>query len=72
MGAGAVGAAVGSPADLVLVRMQGDGRLPIDKQVYKYANVADGLTRIVREEGVLNLWRGCSPTVVRYVWHFVC
>jgi len=47
--------------------MQADGRLPPEQQVYKYTNIANGLTRIVKEEGLLALWRGCSPTVVRYV-----
>jgi hypothetical protein len=29
LGAGAIGAAVGNPADLAMVRMQADGRLPM-------------------------------------------
>lgn len=65
--AGAVGAAVGTPADLVMVRMQADSRLPVNEQVYKYKNIFDGLQRIVTEEGPLALWRGCNPTVVRFV-----
>ena len=64
--AGACGAIVGSPADLVLVRMQADGRLP-PEQRYGYSNVVNGLSRIVSEEGPLSLWRGSSPTVVRFV-----
>ena len=30
LGAGAMGAAVGNPADLAMVRMQADGRLPAE------------------------------------------
>ena len=30
IGAGAIGAAVGNPADLAMVRMQADGRLPVE------------------------------------------
>ena len=62
--AGGIGAAVGNPADVAMVRMQADGRLPV-AQRRNYKNVFDGLLRIVREEGVLTLWKGCSPTVVR-------
>ena len=61
---GAIGAAVGSPADLAMVRMQADGRLPA-AQRRNYKNVGDALIRVSREEGVLALWRGCGPTVQR-------
>lgn len=63
-GAGAMGAAVGNPADLAMVRMQADGRLPVEQR-RNYKNVGDALVRIVRHEGVGTLWRGCSPTVQR-------
>jgi len=64
LGAGAIGAAVGNPADLAMVRMQADGRLPIELR-RNYAHGGEALMRVVREEGVLALWRGCSPTVTR-------
>jgi solute carrier family 25 oxoglutarate transporter 11 len=61
---GAVGSFVGNPADLALVRMQSDNNLPAnDRRNYK--NVFDALFRIVREEGILTLWRGSFPTVAR-------
>eukprot|EP00002_Diphylleia_rotans_P040679 TRINITY_DN970_c0_g1_i1.p1 TRINITY_DN970_c0_g1~~TRINITY_DN970_c0_g1_i1.p1 ORF type:complete len:298 (-),score=86.61 TRINITY_DN970_c0_g1_i1:432-1325(-) len=62
--AGAFGAMFGNPADLALVRMQADGTLPISQR-RNYKNVGDALIRIVREEGVLSLWKGCIPTVAR-------
>mmetsp|Transcript_29411 Transcript_29411/g.36343 ORF Transcript_29411/g.36343 Transcript_29411/m.36343 type:complete len:323 (-) Transcript_29411:614-1582(-) len=62
--AGAIGAAVGNPADVAMVRMQADGRLP-PEQRRNYKNVFDGLSRIAREEGVLALWNGVVPTVAR-------
>lgn len=62
--AGAIGAAVGNPADLALVRMQADGRLPVEQR-RNYRNVTHALTQIVREEGAMTLWRGCLPTVQR-------
>uniref|UniRef100_A0A914ZLP0 Mitochondrial 2-oxoglutarate/malate carrier protein n=2 Tax=Parascaris univalens TaxID=6257 RepID=A0A914ZLP0_PARUN len=62
--AGAAGSFVGTPAELALIRMCADGRLPADQQ-RNYKNVFDALIRVVREEGVLTLWRGCGPTVLR-------
>ncbi|OWR53948.1 mitochondrial 2-oxoglutarate/malate carrier protein-like [Danaus plexippus] len=62
--AGSVGAFVGTPAEVALIRMTADGRLP-KEQRRNYKNVLDALMRIVREEGLLKLWRGASPTVSR-------
>ncbi len=62
--AGAASAAICNPADLVLVRMQADGRLPAElRRGYRHAG--DALARIAREEGVGALWRGTAPTVAR-------
>jgi solute carrier family 25 oxoglutarate transporter 11 len=62
--AGGIGSVVGTPADLVLIRMQSDNTLP-ETQRRNYKNVIDAFRRIVSEEGFFNLWKGCSPTVVR-------
>lgn len=62
--AGAIGACVGSPADLALIRMQADATLPI-AQRRNYKNAFHALYRIVVDEGVLALWKGAGPTVVR-------
>ncbi|XP_076315320.1 mitochondrial 2-oxoglutarate/malate carrier protein-like [Tachypleus tridentatus] len=64
MTAGAVGAFFGTPAEISLIRMTADGRLPVAEQ-RGYKNVFDALIRITREEGVLTLWRGCIPTIGR-------
>lgn len=66
MTAGAVGAFVGTPAEVALIRMTADGRLPAD-QKRGYTNVFNALVRITREEGVTTLWRGCIPTMARAV-----
>lgn len=62
--AGAIGAAVGNPADVAMVRMQADGRLPL-AQRRNYTSVFDALTRMARQEGVASLWRGSSLTINR-------
>ncbi|TFJ98477.1 GATA-type zinc finger protein 1 [Platysternon megacephalum] len=66
MTAGATGAFVGTPAEVALIRMTADGRLPPDQR-RGYSNVFNALLRITREEGVLTLWRGCVPTMARAV-----
>jgi len=62
--AGAGGAVVGSPADVVLVRMQADGKKPPESRL-NYRNAIDGLFRIAKEEGVPALWKGCGPNLNR-------
>ncbi|XP_028102294.1 mitochondrial dicarboxylate/tricarboxylate transporter DTC-like [Camellia sinensis] len=62
--AGAIGASVGSPVDLALIRMQADATLPL-AQRRNYTNAFHALYRIVADEGVLALWKGAGPTVVR-------
>ncbi|MCD7457318.1 hypothetical protein HAX54_034867 [Datura stramonium] len=52
--AGAIGATVGSPADLALI-----------PQRRNYTNAFHALSRIAADEGVLALWKGAGPTVVR-------
>ncbi|GAU46814.1 hypothetical protein TSUD_190710 [Trifolium subterraneum] len=62
--AGGIGAMVGNPADVAMVRMQADGRLP-SVQRRNYKSVVDAITRMVKDEGVTSLWRGSSLTVNR-------
>ena len=62
--AGGLGALVGTPADLCLLRMQADSSLPVEQR-RNYKGVGDALVRIVREEGVAGLFTGATPTVVR-------
>ena len=54
--AGGTGAVVGTPAEISLIRMTADGRLP-PEQRRGYKNVFNALFRITREEGVMTLWR---------------
>lgn len=62
--AGGVGAAVGNPADVAMVRMQADGRLPTSQR-RNYRGVIDAITRMSKQEGIGSLWRGSSLTVNR-------
>lgn len=64
MVAGGVGAVVGTPAEVALIRMTADGRLPPAER-RGYTSVFNALARVTREEGVTTLWRGTLPTVGR-------
>lgn len=66
MTAGAIGAMIGNPSDLALVRFQNDSTLPYEQR-RNYKHVFDAFFRIVKEEGLLTLWRGSSPTVARAI-----
>lgn len=61
---GGFGAIVGTPAEVALIRMTADGRLPMAER-RNYTSVFNALGRVSREEGVATLWRGTLPTVGR-------
>ncbi|KAL4376507.1 hypothetical protein GQ457_02G016530 [Hibiscus cannabinus] len=62
--AGGIGAAIGNPADVAMVRMQADGRLPASQR-RNYTSVIDAVVRMTKQEGITSLWRGSSLTVNR-------
>jgi len=62
--AGGVGALIGTPAEVALIRMQADTVCP-PEEVRGYKNVFDALIRIAREEGVRGFFTGATPTLVR-------
>ncbi|XP_075228068.1 mitochondrial 2-oxoglutarate/malate carrier protein [Lycorma delicatula] len=62
--AGAGGSFVGTPAEVALVRMTADGKLP-PEQRRNYKNVFNALARVTKEEGLFTLWRGAVPTMGR-------
>jgi solute carrier family 25 oxoglutarate transporter 11 len=64
LGAGGLGAMIGNPTEVALIRMQSDGLRP-QAQRARYRSVVDALVRITRTEGVGALWSGCLPTVIR-------
>lgn len=64
--AGASGGLVGTPADLINVRMQNDIRLPpTERRNYKHA--VDGLYRVVRYEGLFKSFNGATMASSRAV-----
>jgi len=64
MAAGVIGSFVGTPAEVSLIRMTADGRLPPAER-RNYRHVGDAIVRMTREEGILTLWRGAVPTMAR-------
>lgn len=61
---GACGGVVGTPGDLVNVRMQNDIKLPIEKR-RNYSWAGNGLLRIYKEEGFRTLFNGCTTATGR-------
>mmetsp|Transcript_25224 Transcript_25224/g.43019 ORF Transcript_25224/g.43019 Transcript_25224/m.43019 type:complete len:324 (+) Transcript_25224:59-1030(+) len=61
---GGIGSFVGNPAELSMVRMSADSRLPeLERRNYK--NVGECIVRVARTEGAGALWTGATPTVIR-------
>ncbi|CAG7823715.1 unnamed protein product [Allacma fusca] len=65
--AGACGGFVGTPGDLVNVRMQNDIKLP-PEQRRNYKHALDGVFRVYREEGLKRLFGGASTATTRAVF----
>lgn len=57
--AGAVGGFVGTPADLVNVRMQNDMKIPAEQR-RNYKHAIDGLYQVLRHEGPVKLMSGAT------------
>ena len=55
MTAGSIGAFFGTPADVALVRMTVDKRLPPAER-RNYSSVLDAWAKIVKHEGITALW----------------
>ena len=49
---------------MILIRMQADSTLPVEQR-RNYTSVFNACKRIPAEEGVLSLWKGGGPTVIR-------
>lgn len=64
LAAGAIGAVVGTPAEVAIIRMQADTALPAAER-RGYRNVVDALVQTVRSEGAAGLLTGTGPTILR-------
>jgi len=64
--AGGIAGFVGNPAEIIMVRLQGDAAKPPEKRL-NYKNCFDGLFRMVKEEGFSSLGRGVGPNVFRAI-----
>ncbi|XP_039956567.1 mitochondrial dicarboxylate carrier [Bactrocera tryoni] len=64
--AGTAGGIVGTPADMVNVRMQNDVKLP-PEQRRNYKNAIDGLIKVYRHEGFTRLFSGATTATGRGV-----
>ncbi|XP_011698058.1 PREDICTED: mitochondrial 2-oxoglutarate/malate carrier protein-like [Wasmannia auropunctata] len=64
MMAGVMGSFVGTPTDLVLIRMVADVNLPPEKR-RNYRNAVSGIFNIWKADGFFGLWRGAMPTMSR-------
>ncbi|KAJ7943438.1 mitochondrial uncoupling protein 3 [Quillaja saponaria] len=62
---GVVAQVVASPADLVKVRMQVDGRMASQGLQPRYSGPFDAFNKIIRAEGLQGLWKGVFPNVQR-------
>lgn len=64
--AGATGGFVGTPPDLVNVRMQNDVKLPREQR-RNYKHAIDGLYRVFKEEGFVRMFSGATMASSRAV-----
>ncbi|XP_076953469.1 mitochondrial uncoupling protein 3-like [Bidens hawaiensis] len=62
---GVIAQVVASPADLVKVRMQADGRMVSQGLRPRYTGSIDALTKIINTDVFKGLWRGVIPNIQR-------
>ena len=62
--AGITGSIVGNPAELALVRMADDSKLPLESQ-RNYKSAVHACVRVFQEEGITGLWRGVVNSSLR-------
>merc|ERR1719331_3505933 len=66
--AGAVASAIANPTDLMKVRLQTDGMLKDAEGNFlpkRYTGMSHAFFSIIKDEGILGLWKGVGPTCGR-------
>lgn len=63
MTTGALGITVANPTDVIKIRMQAQGQLPMDQRPYKGS--MDCYAKTIAEGGVPRLWVGLVPNIMR-------
>jgi solute carrier family 25 (mitochondrial uncoupling protein), member 8/9 len=63
MTTGAIGISIANPTDVVKIRMQAQGRLPVAERPYKSS--MDCYGKIIADKGVPGLWIGVVPNIMR-------
>lgn len=64
MASGSMAVCIGTPFDIALVRLQSDSMAPASER-RNYKNVFDALIRTTREEGIVALYKGLVPNILR-------
>lgn len=65
---GSIGGLIGNPADVTNIRMQAAGAAILrGEKVTQYKHALDGLIQISKSEGILSLWNGWVPNLIRGV-----
>ncbi|CAD8198655.1 unnamed protein product [Paramecium octaurelia] len=60
---GGIGISIASPFDVIKVRFQVDGNLPVEQRRYK--NLTDAYIKIYKQDGLHGFWRGVTPNIIR-------
>ncbi|CAK9314545.1 unnamed protein product [Citrullus colocynthis] len=61
---GALAISVANPTDLVKVRLQAEGKLPVGVP-RRYSGTLDAYFTIIKQEGLTALWTGIGPNIAR-------
>lgn len=60
---GAIGISVANPTDLVKIRLQAEGRKSLAER--RYTGVMDAYSKIIKADGLVGLWKGLGPNIIR-------
>ena len=60
---GAIGICFANPTDVVKIRLQAQGRLPLEQRPYK--GTMDCYKKIFADKGLLGFWVGIGPNILR-------